>query len=211
MIIQAFSCQPLSTNTYVIACPHTRKAAVVDPSFDSDPLILEFLTKNDLQLEKILLTHSHWDHIAGVYNLLEQLSVPVYIHSLDQPNLRTPGIDQLPMMIPFRGVENSLILKEDDLINVGDLLFKVIHTPGHSPGGVCFYCEKEGILISGDTLFKGSMGTLSLPTAQPERMWESLKKLSRLPIETKVYPGHGPSTTIGKESWLANAKEIFGY
>ncbi len=88
-------------------------------------------------------------------------------------------------------------------------MIKVIHTPGHSPGGVCFYLPSEKILFSGDTLFRGTIGNLSLPTARPDLMWDSLKKLAALPPETKVYPGHGGPTTISAEKWIAHAKGKF--
>lgn len=92
---------------------------------------------------------------------------------------------------------------------MGEFEFVIIHTPGHSPGSICLYDPKHQILISGDTLFKGSIGTLSLPTSQPDRMWPSLEKLGALPVETQVYPGHGEKTCIKDERWLKNAKEIF--
>jgi glyoxylase-like metal-dependent hydrolase (beta-lactamase superfamily II) len=93
---------------------------------------------------------------------------------------------------------------------LGDIVIDVIHLPGHSPGGVGFYLKKQDTLISGDTLFKGSIGRLDLPTSEPEKMWNSLDKLAKLPPKTRVIPGHGDETTIGEESWLANAKHYFG-
>ncbi len=102
-----------------------------------------------------------------------------------------------------------MILEEGDRISIGEIAFTVISTPGHSPGCVCFYCEKEHILFSGDTLFKGTIGNLTFPTSVPDEMWPSLDKLAALPPETKVYPGHGPSTTIGDESWLPRARKLF--
>jgi glyoxylase-like metal-dependent hydrolase (beta-lactamase superfamily II) len=90
------------------------------------------------------------------------------------------------------------------------LQIEVIHTPGHSPGGVCYLIEKEHVMISGDTLFKGSIGRLDFPSSDAEKMWSSLERLSRLAPETKVFPGHGESTTLARENWLKNAKNIFG-
>jgi glyoxylase-like metal-dependent hydrolase (beta-lactamase superfamily II) len=107
-------------------------------------------------------------------------------------------------------VEPSILMQEGDQIPVGHLNFSVMHTPGHTPGGVCFYEPQQGILFSGDTLFKGTIGNLSFPTCQPDEMWPSLEKLSRLPRATQVYPGHGPATTIKQENWLGRAKDIFG-
>jgi glyoxylase-like metal-dependent hydrolase (beta-lactamase superfamily II) len=100
-------------------------------------------------------------------------------------------------------------LIEGQKLTVGDLDIEVIHTPGHTPGGVCFYLPKEKVLISGDTLFRGTIGNLNFPTSRPDLMWGSLKKLAALPADTKVYPGHGGSTTIGAEKWIGHAKERF--
>lgn len=210
MFIQAFPCGPFETNAYIAACPKTKKAAIIDPAPASASVLTEFLTANQLTAEKILLTHSHWDHIADAAKLKKSLNIPVYVHALDVPNLQKPGSDQLPCWIAIEGIEPDGLLDEKSKITVGDLEFEVIHTPGHTPGSLCLYCQNEGILFSGDTLFRRSIGNLSFPTSQPELMWSSLDKLSRLPAETKVYPGHGPATTIGKKEWLPRAREIFG-
>lgn len=210
MIIQAFPCQPFGTNAYVVACPATRLAVAIDPAPQATPLLVKYLVGNLFELEKILLTHSHWDHIADVAALKRIFDVPVYVHSSDRANLETPGADGLPLLMPIEGVTGSLSLDDGASISVGGINFKVIHTPGHTPGGICLYCEKEGILFTGDTLFKGTIGNLSFPTSSPESMWASLHKLAALPPETKVYPGHGAPTTIGKESWLKRAEDIFG-
>jgi glyoxylase-like metal-dependent hydrolase (beta-lactamase superfamily II) len=100
-------------------------------------------------------------------------------------------------------------LEDGQVLAVGEFQIEVIHTPGHTPGGVCFYLKEQKILFSGDTLFQGTIGNLSFPTARPARMWDSLKRLAALPKETRVYPGHGDPTTIGKEQWIANAEDRF--
>lgn len=210
MIIHTLPSGPFDTNAYVVACPTTKKAAIIDPAPESYDKILNTIESNHLKPELVLLTHSHWDHIAEVAQIKKKYHLPVYIHALDAPNLESPGADKLPCWIAIEGVHPDKLLKEGEIISVGDLQFHVIHTPGHTPGGVCFYCPKENVLISGDTLFKGTIGNISFPTASPSSMWESLKKLSKLPKETIVYPGHGPSTTIGTEHWLGNAEEFFG-
>ncbi len=210
MIIQAFPSGPFATNAYVIACPQTKKAALIDPAPECSYAVERFLQKNQLTLDKILLTHSHWDHIAETALFKEKYAIPIYIHPLDQSNLEQPGSDGLPCWISIQGVKPDILFKEGDLIPLGNLQLEVIHTPGHTPGGVCFYCPKENVLLSGDTLFQGTIGNISFPTARPELMWPSLAKLAKLPPATRVFPGHGPATTIGAESWLANARSIFG-
>jgi hydroxyacylglutathione hydrolase len=132
------------------------------------------------------------------------------IHHLDTPNLQNPGSDGLPCWVMIEGVSPTLLLKEGMEIPLGKLKIQVIETPGHTPGGVCFYLPDHHLLFSGDTLFQGTIGNLSFPTARPELMWQSLSKLAKLPQETRVLPGHGPETTIGKEPWLERAETLFG-
>lgn len=207
MIIQAFPSGPLATNSYIIACPKTKACAVIDPAPESAAILTKYISENNLKPEKILLTHSHWDHIADVSILKQSHNMPVYIHPLDSPNLEKPGADSLPCWIAIYGVKPDGFLDEGDKITVGQLVLTVIHTPGHTPGGVCFYIPEHNVLISGDTLFKGSIGNISFPTSRPDLMWNSLKKLSSLPPKTRVFPGHGPSTTIERESWLGSVQE----
>lgn len=212
MFIQVFPSGPFETNAYVVACDHrdgSNQAAIVDPAPNSTFAITDFVSKKNLKPIAIWLTHSHWDHIADVSKLKAKYNIPVYIHPLDAPNLKTPGADQLPCWILIEGVEPDVLIDEGDSLSLGNLKFTVIHTPGHSPGGVCLHCPEAQILLSGDTLFKGTIGNLSFPTAEPDLMWISLQKLAKLPPSTKVYPGHGPDTTIGNEDWLSRAKQIF--
>lgn len=210
MVIDCFTTGPFETNVYVLGCNKTKEAAIIDPSFDSLPLIAASLKKNALIPKKILLTHSHLDHIADAARVKETYRIPLYIHPLDEANLVAPGSDGLPLFFPIKGTKPTGHLAEGDIVEVGIIKGRVIHTPGHTPGGVCFYFPDEEILISGDTLFQGTIGNLSFPTAEPEKMWDSLKKLAALPPATRVYPGHGPTTTIGDEEWLERAKQLFG-
>jgi len=210
MFIKAFPSGPFLTNCYVVTCPETNKAAVIDPSPESSKAVSAYLQEQNFVLAKILLTHSHWDHIADVSILKKIHPAPVYIHTLDVPNLERPGSDKLPCWIDIEGVTPDVLFTDGDHVAVGNIDFSIIHTPGHTPGGICFFCEAELILFSGDTLFKGSIGNISFPTSLPEAMWTSLDKLALLPPSTKVYPGHGPSTTIRAENWLPNARTVFG-
>ena len=209
MLIEIFALGPLLTNTVVVSCEEKHVAAVIDPSFEAEKTVLAYLKKKHLKLEVILLTHSHWDHIAGAKSLKDKSRAPIYIHKLDQGNLEKPGSDNLPLLYAIEGVKADHFVKDGDEIKIGTIKLKVIHTPGHSPGSVCYFAEKEKVLFSGDTLFQGTMGALHLPTSSAEKMWPSLKKLSLLPKDTVVIPGHGEKTTIGKEVWLSKAKEHF--
>lgn len=202
MKIQSFPSGPFETNAYVISDPKSLECAIIDPAPDSGDSVIQYIEANRLIPKMILLTHSHWDHIVDTAFLKKRFHVPVMIHELDAPNLEVPGSDGLPCWVTIEGVKPDKFLNEGDLLSFGNCHFEVIHTPGHTPGGVCFFSKDPLVLISGDTLFKGSIGNLSFPTARPNLMWRSLDKLAKLPAETEVFPGHGPSTTIGKESSL---------
>lgn len=207
-MIEVFPSGPFATNAYVISS--NGEACIIDPGAESASRLTSYIQKNQLKVLFIVLTHSHWDHIADVKKLKNQYSCPVYLHQEDWPNMIAPGTDGLPLFFPIDGVTPEYDLKEGDQIDVGSYHFKVIHTPGHSPGCICLYDKDAKILISGDTLFQGTIGNLSFPTSDENRMWQSLKKLENLPKETVVYPGHGSTTTIGQEAWLPKAKEYFG-
>lgn len=210
--IKVFPSGPFSTNAYLVACAKTHEAAILDPAPDSFFSIQDDLAIHGFKAQKILLTHSHWDHIADASKLKEHYSIPIYVHSLDAPNLQQPGVDGLPCWLDIPAVQPDVLLEEGMQIPLGNLKFHVLHTPGHSPGSVCFYEPKLHLLFSGDTLFKGSIGNISFPTSQPSNMWPSLNKLAHLPPDTRVFPGHGPETTIGNEaSWISDAKKLFDY
>lgn len=209
MILEIYPSGPLQTNAYLLGCSKTQRAAVIDAPFGSANTLLKSIKTHGLHLDLILLTHSHWDHIADVAELKEKTGAPVYIHPADAENLEHPGTDRLPLFVSFKGIHPDAHLSDGQTILLGDLTLQVIHTPGHSPGGVCFYLPAQETLFSGDTLFAGSIGNLSLPTAQPDQMWPSLKKLAALPKHTKVYPGHGGATRIDKESWIADAEQKY--
>ena len=209
MILYKFPFGPLETNAILLGCAKTKKAIVIDPAFQSTIPLLHYASESGLTIEKILLTHSHWDHFADAFALKQKISVPLFVHSLDAQNLERPGSDKIPLFFPIHPVTPDAFVKDGDIISVGEISFRVIHTPGHSPGSVCYYSEENQLLISGDSLFQGSIGNLSLPTAEPKLMWISLRKLEKLPKQTRVIPGHGEDTTIGEESWLPRAEEIF--
>lgn len=203
VIVKAFPSGPFDTNAYLAACEKTLEALIIDPAHNSFEMIQEFIQKHKLKPQKILLTHSHWDHIADVKKFKDAYALPVYIHSLDVPNLVNPGADRLHCAIKIPSIQPDVLVDEGMEIDVGELKFQVLHTPGHSPGCVCYYEPQHHILFSGDTLFKGTIGNLSFPTSQPSKMRSSLDKLASLPPETRVYPGHEEETTIADElAWL---------
>jgi len=209
MIFHKFPFGPFETNTILLGCAKERKAVVIDPSYGSTSAILQKCLELELQIEKIFITHSHWDHIADVHELVHKTAASVYIHPFDSPNLVQPGIDGIPLYFPIDGVKPDHFINDGDRLMIGDLQCKVIHSPGHSPGGVCYFFPDKKLLISGDTLFEGSIGNLHLPTSEPEKMWESLRTLSQLPPDTRIAPGHGRDTLLMNETWLSRAEQIF--
>ena len=199
MFLKVFSCGPIQTNAILIGCLEKKVCAVIDPACDSAKQVVQEAREKGFKIEKILLTHSHWDHIADVASLYQETQAPVYVHPEDAPNVLAPGSDGLPLFFQIQGVKSVESLQDEQILTVGGLSFRVIHSPGHTPGGVCFYLEKQGVLISGDTLFKGAYGRVDLPTGDLKRMQKTLALLKTLPPDTRVIPGHGPETTIAKE------------
>lgn len=209
--LDSFPCGPLATNALLLGSIQKGKGVIIDPAEGSASLLLHAAKERKLTIESILLTHSHWDHLIDLAPLVDQLKVPVFVHQADSENVRRPGSDGLPLLSPCQGVEKLLFLEEGQRLTVGTLILEVLHTPGHSPGGVSFYLAKQKVLISGDTLFKGSIGNLNLPGTNRALMWSSLKRLAKLPSDVAVYPGHGETTTIGAEkNLMEHAQEIFG-
>lgn len=211
MFLKTFPSGPLNTNAYLVGCPQTKEAVIIDPAPASFDALAAAIDQGEWKPVAIWLTHSHWDHIADVDKLKTHYQIPTLaVHSLDAPNLENPGSDRIPCWIQIPPVTPTHFIEEGDTLSVGNFQFHVIYTPGHTPGCVCFYCPETHTLFSGDTLFQGTIGNISFPTSRPHLMWSSLDKLAKLPSDTNVFPGHGPSTTIGKETWLSKAEELFG-
>jgi glyoxylase-like metal-dependent hydrolase (beta-lactamase superfamily II) len=195
MQVKRFVVNPLGVNCYVVY--HQGEAVIVDPGEASEE-ILEFIQQENLQVVAIINTHGHADHIAGNGWIMEKTKAPLWIHELEAPYLSDPNLHLGPMIgQEFPPVEAQRLLKAGDIITLGDKNLEVLHTPGHSPGGIALY--GAGFLISGDTLFKSSVGRWDLPQGDQAVLQQSLARLALLPPETVVYPGHGSSTTIQDE------------
>ena len=189
------------TNCYIIEDEETKETMVIDPGGEADKII-EMLNILEVdQIKYIYLTHCHGDHFGGILELKEKKGGKVLIHREDAEGLYNKAIS----MTYYIGMEDIKLeadsrVDDGDLIHIGNLEFKVIHTPGHTKGSSCLYCESEGLLFSGDTLFRGTWGRTDLPTSSFVDIIDSItNKLTKLPDETIVYPGHGRITSIKEE------------
>ena len=188
------------TNCYIVQDEKSKETMVIDPAGDVDKIV-EMLDILNANLKYIYLTHCHGDHIGGVKELKQRCGGKILIQREDSKGLNDKYINLSGIIdIPEIELEADSIVDDGDLIHLGNLEFRVIHTPGHTSGGSCLYCEEEKLLFSGDTLFRGTWGRTDVPTGNFEDVINSItKKLMILPDETIVYPGHGKSTMIREE------------
>lgn len=197
MIIKSLVVGPLESNCFIIADNHTKEALLIDPG-DEPERILELITENNFRIKFIVCTHAHFDHVGALPEIKKETNalivihkneVGIYKHTREMASSWGYELEPLP--------EPDILVSEGDNLNIGDSQFKIFHTPGHSPGGICIF--GGGILITGDTLFKGSVGRTDLLGGNIEELIISFKRLMSLPEETKVLPGHGPTSTIRQE------------
>ncbi|MBO6244604.1 MAG: MBL fold metallo-hydrolase [Clostridia bacterium] len=188
------------TNCYIVFDKKSKETMVIDPAGDVD-VIEEYINILKGKLKYIYLTHCHADHILGVSELKNRCGGKILIHRFDSDGLNDANIKLSPYIIEEKiELEADSRIDGNDLIHLGELQFKVIHTPGHTKGGTCLYCEEEKCLFSGDTLFRGTWGRTGVPTANREEIIDSIvNKLMVLPDDTIVYPGHGMMTMIKDE------------
>lgn len=198
MIIERLPVGIYLANCYLVACEKTKKAIVIDPGGDSD-MIIDRIDALKLNVEYIVLTHGHGDHMAGLKDVKDKTNAKVLIHGLDKDLLMNneKNLTNSMAMEPIE-LEPDILLEENDTIKIGNYEGVVIHTPGHTPGGICIKVEDN--LFTGDTLFAGSVGRTDLYGGSHDDIMNSIKnKIAIYPDNTKVYPGHGPTSTIGTE------------
>ena len=197
--IQTFVGEP--TNCYIIFDEKSKEIMCIDPAGDAPEL--SYMIQNILKgnLKYIYLTHCHGDHIGGVAELKDRCGGKILIHRDDAQGLNDKNINLSGIIdIPEITLEADSRVDDGDSIHLGNLEFKVIHTPGHTMGSSSLYCDKEKCLFSGDTIFSGTWGRTDLPTSSREDIMKSItEKLIKLPDDTIVYPGHGKPTRIGDE------------
>ncbi|MGG1679831.1 MBL fold metallo-hydrolase [Neobacillus sp. NRS-1170] len=191
----------IQTNCYIVE-NSDRNCLIFDPGGEGKKLI-NVLTKRGLKPAAILLTHAHFDHIGAVNEVRDFYNIPVYVHKQEEKWLGDPGLNGSAF---FRLIEEIRVnpadhlIKNEGVMKIDNFEFTVFHTPGHSPGSVSYYFEKDGFVISGDALFQGSIGRTDLPGGNQDQLLKSIHdKLLSLPEETYVLSGHGPATTIVDE------------
>lgn len=198
MEVYRMEVMPLGTNCYIAYDADTKAGVVIDPG-GSPELILNAIDKLGVHVEAIINTHGHWDHIGANHAVKAKTGAPICIHTLDQNYLTDPALN-ISSMMGTRSVSDGAdrLLNEGDTVSFGRCVLKVLHTPGHTPGGISLY--GEGVVFSGDTLFFRSIGRTDLPGGNYNQLIESIKnKLFTLEDETIVYTGHGIPSRICDE------------
>lgn len=197
MIVKKITVGPLEENCYIVGDESSKQAIVIDPGDEPDR-VLEIIESEHFTVTAIVCTHAHFDHIGAVGELKKSTGAQVLIHredgelyerAKDQAAIWGFDFDETPKPDGY--------LDENDTVKVGNLTFTVLHTPGHSPGGICLY--GEGLVITGDTLFQGSVGRTDMHGGNAKKLQASFKRLLDLPEDTIVLSGHGPESTIGRE------------
>jgi hydroxyacylglutathione hydrolase len=207
MLIKTVHVGITQTNCYVVGCEKTREGAVIDPGGHAER-ILKAIEESGLTIRYVLNTHCHFDHMGANAEIVAVTGAPLALHPAELPILQARGgaswFGVFVKESPLPDVE----LADGQVLEVGTLRFRVLYTPGHSPGGVTFYLEEEGVAFGGDVLFASGVGRTDLHGGDWDTMMRSIREvLFALPDETVLYPGHGPQTTIGREKahnpWVA--------
>ena len=190
MLIKTLPVGQLETNCYVVTDETSMDCAVIDPGDESNA-ILNYLEEHKMTCRAILITHGHWDHTGAANAIVEETGADTYINKLDT----TP--DPMEPSYNYLASDNTRFYDEGDEIHIGSLVFRVMFTPGHSPGGVTLVCEDA--VFCGDTLFRGSCGRTDLPGGDINEELRSILRICKLPGEYDIYPGHMDSTTLERE------------
>lgn len=190
---------PVQTNCYIVNRKGSSSCIVIDPGEEADK-IAGYIEKKGLKNEGILLTHGHFDHITGVSELISLAGGRVYACENEKELLADPSLNGSAMVRNEVALEAEYFLKDGQILEIADMKFRVIHTPGHTIGSCCYYMEEEKILFSGDTIFMESVGRTDFPTGNWGQLSASIKeRVLTLPPDVQIYPGHGPETDVAYE------------
>ena len=189
----------VATNCYFAINEETKEMLVIDPG-DSAQMLAEKIKKEGLKPKAVLLTHGHFDHAMAAEELAELFGIPVYAHEAEKDTLEDSGKNVSIMIGRRDSYHADVYVRDGEVLQLAGMELKVLHTPGHTAGGCCYYLEKEKVLFSGDTLFCQSVGRTDFPGGSMSKLVRSIKeKLMALPDEVRVHPGHMGLTTIGTE------------
>ena len=199
MKIEKFVLGSMGTNCYLLINEDTKELVVVDPATCPDYLV-SHIKSNGYIPKAILLTHAHFDHVMGIDGWVKEFDIPVYLHEDEKQILEDPRLNLSGVFGTDYSYNKASCLQDKQILELAGFKFKVIHTPGHTAGGCCYYEEAEAVLFSGDTLFCQSVGRSDFPTGSMSTLVRSIKeKLFCLPDDVMVYPGHNDLTSIADE------------
>lgn len=199
MKIEQYCVGQVGTNCYFAINDETKEMLVIDPG-DSADMLTEKIRQKGLKPQAVLLTHGHFDHAMAAEELAENFGIKIYAHEAEKDTLEQPKLNVSAMIGRRDSYHADVFVKDGDVLKLAGMELKVLHTPGHTQGGCCYYLEAEKILFSGDTLFCQSVGRTDFPGGSMSQIVRSIKeKLMALPDEVKVFPGHMDVTTIGME------------
>lgn len=200
MILEKLTVGPFQENCYIVGDEASGTGVLFDPGDEAARISLA-VEQTNLEIAQIIITHAHIDHVGAVAALVDEYSCPVLMHAEAEPMLKQLPNQALMMGLRFGKVPAvDSYIEDGDVVEVGGLRFEALYTPGHAPGHLAFYAAEQGLVISGDALFAGSVGRVDLPGGSMEVLLRSInERLLTLPDETVVHSGHGPETTIGEQ------------
>jgi glyoxylase-like metal-dependent hydrolase (beta-lactamase superfamily II) len=200
MIFETIVVGPLGVNCFILGCEESKEGIVVDPGAEPDK-ILAAVNRLGVRISCVINTHGHFDHIGGNRKVLEQTGAPLLIHE-SEVHLLSRAADTAAMygLVVDNSPRPDRFLEDGMILSFGQHQLRVLHTPGHTPGGCCLHLADEGMVITGDTLFADGIGRTDFPGGSHKALIEAIRsKLLTLPDGVRVYPGHGPASTIGHE------------
>ncbi len=199
MKIEQYCVGQVATNCYFAVNGETKEMVIVDPG-DSAQMLAEKIRQQGLKPKAVLLTHGHFDHAMAAGKLAEMFGIKIYAHEAEKETLENPHKNVSTMIGKSEAYHADVFAKDGEVLNLAGMELKVLHTPGHTEGGCCYYLEKEKVLFSGDTLFCQSVGRTDFPGGSMSGIVRSIReKLLALPDDVSVYPGHMDMTTIDSE------------
>ena len=196
-MLKTFTVGPMEANCYILYNPDRREGLIIDPGAEGACLI-KFIKEEKISINYIINTHGHPDHIGANRKVKEYTNAPILIHQYDAPMLgKSESVFPLIFPLEYSSPPADSLIKDGDLIECAGMKLKVLHTPGHTPGGISLLTDDS--IFTGDTLFSGSIGRSDLPGGSQEVLLNSIEKILSLDENLTIYPGHGPPTTVGQE------------